>query len=353
MVYKVSSSMFVTKAGALLLAALLALGLFAGCGDDPSDAEVRDIVQAEIQALESSQLDPAQQVTEADVRRMVEEALDRAIEPGLTAEQVRLIAQAAVADIPPRSSSADYTRFVVRNAIARYEVHGLKPTIRYYSDPDSVDGQWYVFIVDADGRVAAHPDAHLVGLSVNGWVGKDARGYDFGVNLLAANADGRWVSYLYRNPEAGGVGAEHSGALEYKHVWAVRHDGLVFASGWHASADQYTRFVVEEAIDRYHTDGLQATLEHYSDPASIDEQWYVFVATPEGELLGHYDPENMSEHLKEMVGDGSFAATPEGVWIEHDDFNPVTGQIEHKHYWLVLHDGLVWGSGWHHGAPGE
>ena len=28
--------------------------------------------------------------------------------------------------------------------------------------------------------------------------------------------------------------------------------------------------------------------------------------------------------------------------------NPVTGEVEDKYFWLVEHDGLLFGSGWHH-----
>lgn len=49
--------------------------------------------------------------------------------------------------------------------------------------------------------------------------------------------------------------------MEYKHVWAVRHDRLLFAMGWHVSADEYTKFVVNKTIARYHAEGLEATLE--------------------------------------------------------------------------------------------
>ena len=42
-----------------------------------------------------------------------------------------------------------------------------------------------------------------------------------------------WVSYVYQNLESEGIGDHHTGALEYKHVWVVRHDGLLFGSGWH------------------------------------------------------------------------------------------------------------------------
>ena len=120
--------------------------------------------------------------------------------------------------------------------------------------------------------------------------------------------------------------------VEYKHVWAVWHDGLLFASGWHATADEYTQFVVDEAIARYHADGLDATLEHYNNPESVDAQWYVFVAAPDGELLGHYNSGELGPHLEEMLSDGTFRAAEEGIWVTHEDMNPVTGEIEDKHF---------------------
>ena len=49
-----------------------------------------------------------------------------------------------------------------------------------------------------------------------------------------------------------------------------------------------------------------------------------------------------------MLDEGSFMAAEDGVWLTHEDVNPVTGEIEDKHFWLVEHDGLVFGSGWHH-----
>ena len=50
----------------------------------------------------------------------------------------------------------------------------------------------------------------------------------------------------------------------------MRHDGLLFASGWYVSADEYTQFVVDEAIARYHADGLETTLPYYDNaPAGV------------------------------------------------------------------------------------
>ena len=53
-----------------------------------------------------------------------------------------------------------------------------------------------------------------------------------------------------------------------------------------------------------------------------------------------------------MLDDGFFQATDEGILVTHEDVNPVTGEIEDKHFWLVEHDGLVFGSGWHHDEAG-
>ena len=132
----------------------------------------------------------------------------------------------------------------------------------------------------------------------------------------------------------------------------VRHDGLLFAFGWHISADGYTKFVVDEAIARFHAVGLEGTLRFYNDADSVDAQWYVFIATPEAEVLGHYDADVLAEHLQGMLIDDSFGATEEGVWATHEDLNPATGEVEDNHFWLVEHDGLIFGSGWHHDGPG-
>ena len=347
------------------------------CGDGLSRAEVEEIVRAEMDeapataqpqhGLTSAEVEEAILKAMADMpepdpglsRSEVEEIVEAAMAAipqqlsGLTSAEAEKIARGVVASIPPKSAPADYTKFFVDNAINRYETQGLDSTLAYYNREESVEGQWYVFIIDENDIVRGHPDAHRVGLDVKDWVGTDATGYNFGPDMLSATEDGRWVSYVYFNPESGGIGADHTGALEYKHVWVVRHDGLLFASGWHISADEYTKYVVDDAIARFHAEGLEATLEHYNSAESVDAQWYVFIATPEGEIMGHYNAEDFAVHLQEMLDDGSFKATEEGVWVNHEDVNPATGEVEDKHFWLVEHDGLVFGSGWHHDESGS
>ena len=51
----------------------------------------------------------------------------------------------------------------------------------------------------------------------------------------------------------------------------------------------------------------------------------MFIATPEGEILGHYNAEAFTAHLQEMLDENSFRATEDSVWVNHEDVNPVTG----------------------------
>ena len=282
-----------------------------------SQAEISlsDVEEA-VQVVMASSTSENPGVTRAEVEEIVREALAGIAEPQieLTASDAERIARGVVATIPPRSAPAEYTKFFVNNAIARYETQGPDATLAHCNREESIDAQWYVFIIDENDLVIGHPDAHRLGLDLNGWVGTDANGYNFGRDVLSATEEGKWVSHVYQNPESVGIGDDHTGALEYKHVWVVKHDGLFFASGWHISADQYTKFVVDEPIARYHADGLEAALTNYDNPESVDSQWYAFIAIPEGEILGHYNAEDLGVHLEEMLEDGSFTGTDEGIW---------------------------------------
>ena len=200
--------------------------------------------------------------------------------------------------------------------------------------------------------MVGHPDAHRLGLDLKGWVGTDANGYSFGEDMLSATAECKWVSYVYLNPEAGGIGSDHFGALQYKHAWAVRHDGLIFASGWYISADGYTKFVVDEAITRYHAEGLEGARAFYNSEESVNAQWYVFIADGDGEIVAHYDPTMVSLGLDDLLGTDGLEALEEGSWLSSKDVNPATEEIEDKHFWVVAHDGMVFGSGWHHDEDG-
>ncbi len=125
-----------------------------------------------------------------------------------------------------------YTMAFVAEAMRRYDAEGREATLAYYNTPESLDGEWYLFVIAADGEVLAHSAIpENVGLIVKKPLGVDANGYDFGAAMLAVTEQGAWVSYVYENPARDNV-------LETKHAWVVRHDGLIIGSGWY-QVDRY------------------------------------------------------------------------------------------------------------------
>ena len=127
---------------------------------------------------------------------------------------------------PKSHEPGGYTKAFVEQAIGRYEAHGRSATVAYYNTMQSVDGDWYVFILDENDEFLAHatiPDN--VGEDLGAPIFTDVNGYYFGADIVDVTEDGRWVDYVYLNPA--------TGEEERKHSWVIRHDGLVFGSGWY------------------------------------------------------------------------------------------------------------------------
>ena len=125
--------------------------------------------------------------------------------------------------IPTENEAAGYTRSMVQDAIRYYDRNGRDAAVDYYSSEDSVHGQWYVFIVDAYGYAIASPNPDMIGRDPALRV--DASGYFYGDDLMSATGAGKWISYIFRHPQ--------TGENARKHTWVVRHDGLLFASGFY------------------------------------------------------------------------------------------------------------------------
>ena len=288
----------------------------------------------------------------ADVEGIVNDAIKEIPppEPGLTRAEVEEIARAAIASIPSKADPAEYTRFFVANAVARYEASGLEATLAHYNRPQSIDGQWYVFIIDDDDLVIAHPDPERLGLDLKGWVGTDVNGYNFGPEMLSATGDGKWVSYVYRNPDSGGIG---SGDFELKNAWVIKRDGLLFGSGWYIDADTFTKQLVSVAVDRYRELGLAGTLAYFASPESalagleaavayyndaetVEGRWFAFIGDPDGKIVGHSDPSMIGRDTQDLFGAQTFDATEAGGWAESESLR----------VWVAAYDGHVFGSGW-------
>ena len=367
--------------------AVMLLVLLVACGDGDaglSRAEVAEIVRAEMAETPPSQ-QPEPGLTSADVEEAIraamadmpqpepglsKEEVERIVEsaiaaistpqPGLTSADAERIARSVVASIPPRSSPSEYTKFFVEKAISRYETQGLDATLAYYNREESIDGQWYVFIIDQNDLVVGHPDAHRLGLDLKGWVGTDANGYNFGPDMLSATEDGKWVSYVFRNPESGGIGDDHTGTLQLKNAWVVKHDGLLFASGWYIDADEFTKFLVATAARVFREVGLEGTIAYFASPEivfgglaaviayynsaeNVEGEWFAFIADSSGTIIDHYDKGMVGRDLKDLLGTDMFEATAEGNWVITEDVR----------VWVVSDGGMTFGSGWHSGHDGS
>ena len=324
-------------------------------------ADVDKVIQAAIADM------PKPGLRRGDVEELVQAAIQEAAEhePRLTHTEAQKIARNAVASIPPRSAPAEYTKFVVENAISRYEIDGLNATLAYYSRAESVDGQWYVFILDENGMIIGHFDDGRLGLDLNGWVGTDANEYSFGSEMLTATEEGKWVSYVYNNPETDSLGSERVGDYQLKSAWVVRHDGLLFGSGWYINADEHIKSLVTATVSKFNSVGLEGTIEYFASPESVSAglaatidyynnidsvkgEWFAFIADRSGRIVAHYDPEMLGKDLEYLFGTAAFEGTEDGSWVTTEDTNPSTSHWESTRIWVVSHDGMTFGSGWYY-----
>ena len=323
-----------------------------------SQEEVESIVEAAIVSIPT----PEAILTSADVNNAIGTALAAMPqpEPGITSAKAEQIARGVVASIPPKSAPAEYTKFFVDNAISRYETQGPDATLAYYNRQESVDGQWYVFIIDENDLVVAHPDRSRLGLDVKGWVGTDANGYNFGPEMLSATEAGKWVSYVYRNPEKAVLSPRDLSNVDLKNAWVVRHNGLLFASGWYINVDQFTIEIVTEVVDLFHSQELAALVESLSsNPSSIlggvtesavsynasdtvEGEWSLFIADESGTIVLHFNPAMIGKRLEDLAGPEALDIDENGGWLTS----------KFMRIWMVESEGWMFGAGWRNDQSG-
>ncbi len=256
---------------------------------------------------------------------------------------------------------ADSVKEYVSKAIAKYENDGLDAVIAHYNGQDSLDGQFYLFLIGEDDIYLAHPIfPHLIGTDIKDVVGSD--GQELGREIAQATEEGGWVEYLWPHPV--------SRQEQQKVTWAIRHDGLIFASGYYAGepetgppawrdADprEYTIQYVSQAIERYDNEGLESMLNYYNSVASFEGEWYLF-ATNENDIYHVHPllPLLIGTDIKDVVGSDGYElgkelakATDggEGVWVEYLWPHPVTLKEVPKVGYAVRHDGMLFASGYY------
>ncbi len=254
---------------------------------------------------------------------------------------------------------ADSVKDYVGKAVATYENEGLDAVIAQYNDQASLDGQLYLFLIGADDMYLAHPIfPHLIGTDIKDVVGSD--GQRLGEEIAQATVDGVWVEYLWPHPV--------SRKEQQKVTWALRHDGLIFASGYYAGEPEtgppawrdadpqdYTVTFVNAAIERYERDGLESMLNYYNSVASFEGEWYLF-ATDANDIYHVHPllPQLIGTDIKDVRGSDGYElgaelakATEEGVWVEYLWPHPVTLKEVPKVSYAVRRDGMLFASGYY------
>lgn len=117
-----------------------------------------------------------------------------------------------------------YTQGYVQKAIDLYDSDGLDATVAHYNSRESLDNQWYLTLVSvADETVLAHGlNPSLSGTNAGDLI--DPEGFNTGQALLAATMDGYWFQTSFFNSV--------DSSLTRINVWAVRHEGYIFASSY-------------------------------------------------------------------------------------------------------------------------
>jgi hypothetical protein len=254
---------------------------------------------------------------------------------------------------------ASYTQTFVERAISLYEQEGLTATVEHYNLPESAEGQWYVFIMDEDDVFIAHRNQELVGQADDDVEGPD--GYPVGRMVRAAATEaGAWVDYQFDNPALG--------RAQLKHSWVVRHDGLIFGSGWYEDVPSrvdapgaYTQSFVERALELYGVLGRDAALEYYNTAESADGEWYVFIMDEDDVLVANQNQDIVGIPSADVNGPDGYpagrmvvaVASEDGGWVDYQFNNPALGRAQLKHSWVVRHDGLIFGSGWYEDPPSK
>ena len=240
------------------------------------------------------------------------------------------------------------TRAYVEKAVAYFEEHGLEKTIAFYSSGESVDGERYLMLMDPKTFIVhASPIAFLVGAELPMF----QPGGQYAGQAARATAAGHWIEYLWPHP----VTLKEVPKLGY----AVRHDGMIFASGYYpapsvAELRAATVAYIQQAIEFYDREGLDATVAHYNSRESIsdndiylrllDADNIVIVQPLQPQLIGKDYVAVAKTPQGVPVGELVVAAaTEEGGWVQFEAQLPNTraSGFSQRYLLAVRHDNLI------------
>lgn len=129
--------------------------------------------------------------------------------------------------LPSQGNPRAFTQAYVERAADFFSEAGRDAAIAYYNSDASVIGDWYIFIMEADGTFVAHgANPSRLGKNITDPdIGTDLNGDEFGSKIKAAPAIGAWVDYRHMNAKTGTTGD--------KHTYVIRRGNLILAGGYY------------------------------------------------------------------------------------------------------------------------
>ncbi|MXX52953.1 MAG: hypothetical protein F4Z35_03120, partial [Dehalococcoidia bacterium] len=248
------------------------------------------------------------------------------------------------------------TKAYVDGAMEYYADRGLGKTVEFYGNPLSWHGERYLIVADAGTHVlVSSPLIYLNGGGIDALV----PGGQLGGEIDGATQQGHWF-------DAEGLNML-TGQREPARYFVVVEDGLAFMSLRFSGEldtplpapptptpepddDAITLAYVMDAIARYESDGLDATVAYYNSEESVQGERGLRIYDPESQTMlasGLFPLERGEDRLSfgTLVDLTKFfdGATAEAQWrdvVGHTrDFQDVPKRVV-----AVLHDGLVFSS---------
>ena len=241
-------------------------------------------------------------------------------------------------------------RFVVDSAIFTYESNKDNDAWIDIITPDEpvITDDLYPFVINATSwtRLADGVVPDRVGKAETILDTADRSVEDVLADLEANG--GTWVTYTFHNPS--------TDTDQDKRTYLQLRDGLVFGSGYYLLDSQVQAAAYGQILE-YNNKGRDAA---FADLNTIPEQpvsTYVFVADP---ATGMIQAQNVNPDLIGSTSDWDAISSDlpvddilseigrgTGMWVNYQFTNPATGDTEDKRTWLIMHDGLVFGSGYY------
>ena len=238
----------------------------------------------------------------------------------------------------------------VIEARGRIQAETWQRTRNHYKNPDTIDGEFYVWLAFPSGPIAADATMpELEGTNI-------ADAYpEVGEEMLALEGfETRWFSHMWPNPVTGQVELKHSYVTRFFDFFIVSgyYDEAPPVVGPRAAAQAYVR----TAIAAYREDP-DAAKEYYGSEASVDREndLYLFIIDGTEIILSGGFAGSVGDDITGRIGTDAIgkeygkelaAADENGVFVDYLIPDPLDNYtLFRKHTWAIKADGLIFAAG--------